>query len=103
MGKCVGEAPEKSSIQSHGTEVVDDVSIPGKNLEIDPDPGFPGEIVSQRFVAFDLLENILLGDQADQDRFFRGDHVLGRGLGLVAPGLDSETQGESEESSCHFA
>jgi len=103
MGKRVGEAPEKGSIQSLGTEVVDDVPVPGQNLEIDPDPGFPGEIVGQRFVAFDLLEYILLGDEADQDRFFRGDRVLGRGLVLAAPGQESETQAKSEESPCHLA
>src|SRR3990172_6521590 len=78
MGQRVGEAPEECPVQPERFEVVDEVSVEREDLKLDPDSDLPSEVFRQGFVSFQLMEDVLLGDEPDEERFSLRRHIRGR-------------------------
>ncbi len=81
-GQYIGEAPEKGAIHANGYEIVDNIPTPGQNGQPDLHADSFREEIRERPIALHLSENILFGDEADQEGLF------GPGSG---PGFFSDT------------
>ena len=95
MGQCVREAAEKSAVHAGRVERVDDVPVPGKDFKRDFRAGFPGEILPQGLVALHLPEEVLLGDQSDQ-QFLHGRFLRGRGRLLGGTGREGQQADDTD-------
>ena len=67
VGQYVGKASEESTIHAGRYEIVDNIPIPGQNGQPYLHANSFRQIIRERLIALHLSENILLGDEADQE------------------------------------